>query len=229
MSSRDRGIAAVALAASLLLHGLVLVNTGSKAGNSVRPSPQRTLTRVSFRSVSAPQPQPEMPDKPPEPEVSEVPEPPPEPEPPKPEKRAEKAHQPEPLREPLRQPPPPTVATTAEAQKGPAVAEVVKGTVDDPALVKQAKQEYLRRLLGHIESNKYYPAAARRRGLEAMVKISFELLADGRIRKLHITGGHKLLRRAAEEAVERSLPMPRPSVEVTTPLVVNFSMAYQLM
>lgn len=232
MKVNDWTIGLVALGASLLLHVSLFLNSGSVAGNTEAREPARKVTRVSFRSVTAPptpaEPQPEVPEKPPEPEVTEVPEPLPKPEPPKPKRQAERARQTEPAPEPPETEPVPQQASAAEAQKSPAPAEVVAGSVADPAVIEKARQEYLRRLLGHIESNKYYPSAARRRGLEAMVKISFELLADGRIRELNVAGGHKLLRRAAEEAVEQSLPMPTPPAEVVTPLVVNFSMAYQL-
>ena len=223
-----------AVALSLSVHGLLLFNTGSLAGNQEQPQQERNVTRVSFRSqtspVTTPQAVPmETPPKEPEPEVTEAPEPPPKPEPPKPEKRAKRARQVETKPEPEPTPQTQQEPTTTAAEKVPEQAVAVSGTVADPAMIEKAKQEYLRRLLGHIESNKFYPTAARRRGLEAMVKISFELLADGRIRNLSVTGGHKMLRSAAEEAVARSLPMPKPPAAVVTPLAVNFSMAYQLL
>jgi protein TonB len=99
----------------------------------------------------------------------------------------------------------------------------------DALLLEQQRNEYLRRLLGHIESHKFYPQAARRRGLEAEVRISFVLLADGQIKNLSVVDGHKLLRGAAQEAVVRALPLPRPPEAVATPLAINFSMAYQLL
>lgn len=234
MSRRDALLWAGAAVLSLVAHGLLFFNAGSLAGNQERPQQERQVTSVSFRSVTSPATVPqeapvETPPKEPELEVTEAPEPPRKPEPPKPEKRAERARQVDTKPEPEQTPQTQQAPTTTVAEKVPEQAMAVSGTVADPAMIEKARQEYLRRLLGHIESNKFYPAAARRRALEAMVKISFELQADGRITNLSVTGGHKILRSAAEEAVERSLPMPKPPPEVVTPLVVNFSMAYQLL
>jgi protein TonB len=233
MSVSDWAIAMAALAASLLLHGLLLYNTGSVAGNEEPLAKERTVTRVSFRSVAAPQtlPQPPQPDteKPPEPEVTEAPEPPPEPEPPKPEKRAEKTRQsepaPKPPQEPTRSPP---VESSAEAEKTPAAAEAVSGTVQDPALIEQARQEYLRRLMAHIESHKSYPRAARRRRLEGDVRVTFSLQGGGRVAALQAEGGHRLLTGAASEAVERAVPLPPPPESLSLPWEVAFTMRFSL-
>ncbi len=224
-----------AVALSLMVHGLLFLNSGSLEGNQDKPQQERQVTRVSFRSVTSPATVPqevvvEIPSMEPEPEVTEAPEPPPKPQQLKSEKRAERAWQPEsePVSETLQQVPPREPTSTA-ADKVPEQAAAVNGSVVDPAMIEKARQEYLRHLLGYIESNKFYPAAARRRGLEAMVTISFELLADGRIRSLNVSGGHKILRSAAEEAVKHSLPLPKPPAVLVTPFTVNFSMAYQLL
>jgi protein TonB len=222
-----------AIALSLLLHLLLFVDSGSVAGADKPIAP--STTRVSFRSVAAPltspqdEPQEEKLTKPEE-EVIEAPAPPPKPKPKKEAKRIEKVRQVEPPK-PTRQPEPvtPPVPSTEIAQKQAVQTEAAAGSIDDPALRQKAKHEYLRHLMSHIESHKFYPRAARRRGLQAVVRISFELLADGQIKNLRVTEGHKLLRSAAEEAMARALPMPRPPDELETPLAINFSMAYQLL
>jgi protein TonB len=231
MSVHDRAIAIAALAVSLLLHGLLFYDTGSVAGNVERERVKRTVTRISFRSVAAPQtlPQPPQPDteRPPEPQVTEAVEPPPEPVPPQPEKPAERARQPEPA--PPQEPPAaPPVESTAAAEKASAAAEAVSGTVQDPALVEQAKQEYLRRLMAHIESHKSYPRAARRRRLEGDIRVSFSLQADGAVAALQAVGGHRLLTGAARQAVERAVPLPMPPESLSLPWEVAFTMRFSL-
>jgi protein TonB len=233
MRGRDWIIGSGALVASLLLHGLLFFNAGSVAGNTEQVKPKQSTTRVSFRSVAAPPtvPQPQQPvaEKPPEPEVTEAPQPPPKPEPPKPEKRAEKARQPEQEVKPSspEQAPPPA-ATTSETEKAPSAAEVVQGSVEDPALIEQARQEYLRRLMAHIEAHKHYPRAARRRGIQGDVKVSFTLKAAGRAEGLTAVGGHRLLNSAASDAVRDAQPLPPPPDLIKLPWPVNFTMRFTL-
>lgn len=238
MKRYDGLIAAAAVTLSLILHGLLLFNSGSVAGNRDQTTPQPSQTRVSFRSVAAPQtppqpPQP-LPEQPPEPEITETPEPPPEHEPvkaPAPAPRAEKAVQPEPVEtqpqhEPTPVPSPPTPATE-RAEKAPESVPV-KGTVADPALVEQAKQEYLRRLMAHIEAYKHYPRAARRRGLEGDVTISFVLHETGRVSTVTAEGAHRLLLTAASEAVNAAQPMPEPPASQALPWEIAFTMRFTL-
>jgi len=233
MSGNDWALGFGALAASLLLHGLLFFNTGSIAGNSEQVEPKRKVTRVSFRAVAAPQTppqaQPETALTPPEPEVTEAPEPAPEPPPPKKAMQAQKARQPEPLaKAPPQQAVSPPVPTTEEAEKSPASAEVVAGSVQDPALIEQAKQEYLRRLMAHIEAYKEYPRAARRRRIEGDVRVVFSLLAGGEIGGLRTDGGHSLLDGAARLAVEQAAPMPTPPESLGLPWQVAFTMRFSL-
>lgn len=233
MSVNEWSLRIGALLVSLLVHGLLFFNTGSTAGNDEQQPPKHTVTHLSFRSVAAPQtppqPQPEVPVKPVEPEVTEAPEPPPKPQPPKKEKRAKKAHQPKPASQasPEKEMEP-AVPTTEEAEKSPEVAEAVAGTVQDPALIKKAKQEYLRRLMAHIESHKEYPRAARRRRIEGDVRVEFSLLEGGRIAGLNTTGGHRLLSEAARQAVEQAVPMPAPPDSMPLPWQIAFTMRFSL-
>ena len=91
-----------------------------------------------------------------------------------------------------------------------------------------AQQQYLAKILAHIESYKFYPRVAQRRGLSGTISISFELLADGRIRSLSVTGGPLLLRHAAEQSMQQALPLPRPAPEWPTPMSVSLAMSYQM-
>ncbi|MEW7976043.1 MAG: TonB family protein [Candidatus Sedimenticola endophacoides] len=84
----------------------------------------------------------------------------------------------------------------------------------DPALLRE---RYLARLLAHIEREKFYPGAARRRGIEGEVVIDFTLGCDGRPGPVQARRGHKLLRGAATSAVERAHPLPTPPPPSTAP------------
>ncbi|MBW6520531.1 MAG: TonB family protein [Desulfoarculaceae bacterium] len=92
----------------------------------------------------------------------------------------------------------------------------------------EARQQYLAELFAHLEAHKYYPAAARRRRLEGKVLVSFTILRDGSIRDLRLTGGQLRLREAAQQSVERSLPLPLPRNEIPTPLSINFQMDFRM-
>lgn len=87
---------------------------------------------------------------------------------------------------------------------------------------------YLSDLLTYIEGYKYYPQAARRRNLRGAINVSFLLLKSGDIAELQVAGDAMLLRRAAEQAVRRALPLPPPPDEISNPKRVSFIMQYQL-
>lgn len=62
----------------------------------------------------------------------------------------------------------------------------------------------------HLEQFKYYPAAARRRGIEGVVEVFFALGLGGHATELAITNGsgHPILDRAALQTVRRAEPFP---------------------
>ncbi len=213
---------------SLLIHLALFVDSGSKAG-AEKPSPQQP-TRVSFRSVAAPltapqdAPQQEE-SKEPEPEVIEAPAPPPKPKPRKKKKVAEKVRQ---VAPPKPQPVITPTPTTEVAEKPSLPSQQASGTIDDPALTEKAKHEYLRRLMAHIESHKHYPRVARRRGIQGGVVVSFSLLEKGNVKDVRIDEGHRVLRKAVEEAIAAAQPMPAPPPSLELPLAISFSVQFSL-
>ncbi len=79
------------------------------------------------------------------------------------------------------------------------------------AATSSTLESYLARLLAHIDSHKFYPRAARRRGQEGDVHVMFYLLQDGGIRALEISGDNRQLCEAAKHAVQAALPqLPAP-------------------
>ena len=161
--------------------------------------------------------------------MCEAPAPPPKPKPKKEKKVAEKVRQVEPPK-PTSQPEPvstPTPSTNA-AEKPSLPSQQASGTVDDPALLEKAKHEYLRRLMAHIELHKHYPRVARRRGIEGAVEVSFQLLPGGEVSDVTVEQGHRVLRKAVEEALAAARPMPAPPTALELPLPISFSMQFSL-
>jgi len=104
-------------------------------------------------------------------------------------------------------------------------AKVIRG---DDNKTLEVKQRYLSRLLTHIEGYKFYPAIARRRGIEGNINVSFRLLHTGYINNLNVTNGPLILRQAAERAIVQALPMPIPPPEINISEKIRFVMQYQL-
>ncbi len=103
--------------------------------------------------------------------------------------------------------------------------EVQRQVAKDSRIVKQ---RYLSRILTIIEGNKYYPRIARRRGVEGNIYVSFMLKDNGYINGLDASGGPLLLRRAAKQAVKKSLPLPTTPTEIEYPMYVSYAMQFKL-
>jgi len=221
---RDGTIRTAALVVSIGLHAVWLINGGgSPSVTQPLQQPSQTVTRLVF---AAPQPVPEQPEPKPEP----IPEPEPVVKKPvkkeikvakkqPPSKPVEKKIEPEPAEEPVVEPPAQAVASAPEPVQPPAV---------DDGLLEEIKQRYLVELMAHIESHKWYPKAARRRGIQGEVQVSFILLPDGTIKDVEVRNGPEVLVAAAGSAVSKALPMPRPPSEVHCPMHCEFSMRFAL-
>lgn len=101
-------------------------------------------------------------------------------------------------------------------------------TRDKSELKKQVRQSYLDYVLNYIEGHKYYPHAARLRGIEGSIQVSFELQKDGSIRELLAHGKSIKLRRAAKGSVNKALPLPACPKEVDCPIWVNYAMQFKI-
>lgn len=116
----------------------------------------------------------------------------------------------------------PIVPSTPQSNEGQQAAAAAS------AAAAAAEESYLARLLAHIDSHKFYPRGARRRGQEGDVHVTFYLLQDGSIRALDISGGNKVLRDAAKRALQAALPLPQPPASLDLLEQVRFSMQYRL-
>ena len=124
------------------------------------------------------------------------------------------------------------VETTEPAEEQAAAASYAEAPLDQPALDQTAmeneRESYLLRMLAHIDSHKFYPRKARQRGMEGKINIVFYLHADGSISDLQVSGGSRLLRRAARQAVQQALSLPRPPESFHLQQQVRFGMVYRL-
>ena len=99
---------------------------------------------------------------------------------------------------------------------------------DNQLQIKQ-KQQYIQALMKHIDAHKFYPSAARRRGIEGEVQVSFCLTADKLAVNIEANGSISLLERAAIQAVEDASPFPEPPADVfyNSPIVISMVYALQ--
>jgi protein TonB len=104
--------------------------------------------------------------------------------------------------------------------------------VDKPDLARVSleneRESYLQRMLAHIDNHKFYPRSARRRGMEGEIRVSFHLHRDGGISDLQVSGGSKVLRKAAKQAVQQALSLPPPPASMPPPEKIRFGMVYRL-
>jgi len=211
MTLREGLIWTVAAVVSLGLH-LLLFWPGAFA-LSVDDGKARQaagVTRLSFRVATKPQP------------PAPVPEVQPRPKPPEPPKQ--RPPEPRPVKQALPAETVPVSAPEPVADSAPAPVE----TAGDPRQQEQARRHYLGTLLAHIEEHKFYPRAARRRGLQGVIQVSFVLHDDGQIGDVRVEDGPDVLRKAAEEAVRAALPLPAPPRDVVCPMRVSFGMEFKL-
>ena len=222
MVPAGRAVRYGAIGLSLLLHGALFASFGGAPAGVVQP-PTQSVTRLSFLTpavepVVTPEVVPEI-----RPEKKIVK---PTPEPVKKvvkKKVRKKIAEPvkEVVQQPISEPQPVAVAQPM------AVAAVATPQIDE-GLIMRETQRYLTEVMAHIEQHKWYPKAARRRGIEGEVHISFKLLPDGSTYQLVVEDGPTLLLAAARKAVEKAMPMPTPPAMIDCPLECEFRMRFNL-
>lgn len=202
----------LAISLSMLLHGLLLISFGKRklpAAEVQESAAKLVSVRLTFLQLQS------EPEQEPEPESEPEPEPQPEPEP-KPEPK------PEPQPKPI-----PQQEKKSVSSPPPLPSRKVEPRVK-PASSAELKQRYLASLLARIEEHKSYPGAARRRAIEGDVSVSFRIACDGSVNEIDIPSGHKLLKQAAAQALNRAQPLPQPPSGIDCPVVVSYVMAFGL-
>jgi len=96
------------------------------------------------------------------------------------------------------------------------------------ALRQQLKQQYLAQVMQQVEQYKHYPKAARRRGIEGMVQISFIIQSDGSVQNIQLQHGANVLQKAVRKAVSKASPFPAPPNSLSLPIPCYFSMQFRL-
>lgn len=93
---------------------------------------------------------------------------------------------------------------------------------------REAQQAYLLRLVRHIEKFKFYPGAARRRGVEGYVSIRFVISQQGDVLSLELSSPQRILKQAAQEAIHSAVPLPLPDEAGLVNQQIQFKMHYAL-
>ncbi len=97
-----------------------------------------------------------------------------------------------------------------------------------PSTSSNDRDVFVEQILTAIENNKFYPAAARRRNMQEVIGVSFDLLESGEVKNLVITGRYKILRHAARTAVLNASPFAIFPASVNFPFNIKYSMAFKL-
>ena len=200
----------IAAVISIAVHATAAVYLGHYAAPSAsQPQSAAHVLQISLAPATPAAPQPEPP---PKPEVKR-----------------------EPLPEPVIKPRPESteVAEIAKPIEVQVTASAYpEAPINKPALTEVAleneRESYMLQLLAHIDSHKFYPRSARRRGIEGKIQVVFYLLRDGSISDLQIKGGNKILRNAAKQAVQQSLALPPPPESMRLQEQIRFGMVYRL-
>ena len=88
----------------------------------------------------------------------------------------------------------------------PAVTQTDKVIPAEVASANKAiTYSYFESMLMHIEKFKFYPASARRRGVQGNVKVKFILKKNGSITELRVSSRYAALSRAATAAIKSAL------------------------
>jgi TonB family protein len=125
---------------------------------------------------------------------------------------------------PLPEKKPPPKEENQQARQQQAASEVAGRAGEQ----RDKRLRYIETLLRQIESKKYYPSVARRRGIEGRIHVQFTLYEADDIRNVEIDGDSGLLKRVSREALLAALPFTPPPEGVSFPLAVEYIMEFSL-
>lgn len=94
--------------------------------------------------------------------------------------------------------------------------------------IEDIKREFLFSLRETINSHKFYPRNARRRGVEGDVKAIFTILQNGEVVDIEIEYGHRLFQKAVVSAIKDSFPIDIPKELNEFPLKVDLILEFKL-
>jgi len=99
--------------------------------------------------------------------------------------------------------------------------------VEEKDTIEKNEDRYLNALLEKIEQNKFYPKKARRRNIQGTVQVEMTLDQSGKLKFLQLSKGHKILRRAAQKAIQQAAPFDAPPASLATSSPIKFGIHYQ--
>lgn len=125
---------------------------------------------------------------------------------------------------------PPVEPISEPATSRSQAARAGQQNAEHSSALEAEKQNYLGLVAEHINSYKYYPRSAIRRGTEGQVEVSFDLQPDGSIENLRTQGEHSVLLSASQRSIEQASPMPQRSENLLAlgAIHIEFSMKYFL-
>jgi len=209
MIKRDYMVWVVGIGLSLILHASLLIQSGARFGvDNVSETKAPLITRLNFHQQPSVPAEPVQKPVPIEPIIKKI-------------KPVVKPEIKQPEKEPEVEKPDQQLVQAKPQSQGQLSENKV-------ALLAKKQEVYMQQLLMHIENRKYYPRSARIRGIEGTILVSFELLADGGIKSLQVTGGRSVLENATRQAVQNSVPLPLPPLELSVPRKIEFSIQYLL-
>lgn len=123
-------------------------------------------------------------------------------------------------------PAPTAQRVAADLTPATAIPSPAAVTTDAPRNPR-AREAYRLRLMRHIETHKFYPAAARRYRRQGDVKVQLEVDCGGVLADYELEGGLAQLLHAARRALLSARPLPVPPAE-SCPQTVRYVMQYRL-
>jgi len=210
-------IRAGTITVSILIHALLFVGYGGSVSAPSSESVNTSVTRLSF-STPAPVSDavPDQPQKKPKPKKSVA--------------KKEKVLKPVETVQEVAKAEPEQVELKPETQPMQQAASAPSESAPqiNEGVIQREREQYLSNVMAHIEQHKWYPKAARRRGIEGEVRVRFTLLPDGSAKALIVENGPEMLVSAARKAVEKATPMPKPPAKIHCPIECEFRMRFSL-
>ncbi len=74
------------------------------------------------------------------------------------------------------------------------------------------KKRFLKKVRANIYANKHYPLKARRRRIEGVVHIVFDIEENGKATNIRISNASSILQRAVKQSLKKSFPIDIPNI-----------------
>lgn len=92
---------------------------------------------------------------------------------------------------------------------------------------KAEKNRFWNALRRKIDSHKFYPRIAKKRGMEGIVKVKFTILANGNVGHITVKGPN-IFHNSAKNAVKSTFPISVKKAPIALPASINITLRYQL-